>query len=105
MAKKKKDIKLDTYPKTIETFRKIGDWELSNMRYNATEPKCFNGIVSIRRYKVIVEEIEEPIEILQERLEKLWLECNNSHHWEPLKQVAESLNYEFKGKRGSLVNK
>lgn len=100
MAKKKKGAPEDVYPKTIEVFRKVGDWELRNMEYNAKEPSCFNGNVSIKRYKVTVEIIEEPIEVYQERLEKLWIESDNHHHWAPLENFAASINYKFKGKFG-----
>lgn len=101
MAKRKTKVPVDVYPKSIETFRKVDSWDLRNMQYRAEGPDCFNGIVSIKKYKVTVELIEEPVEVYWERLEKLWLECDNHHHWEPLKQAAKSVGYEFKGERGS----
>lgn len=101
MAKKRKEVQRDVYPKKIETFRKISDWDLRNIQYNADKPDCFNGVVSIKRYKVTVELIEEPIEVYQERLEKLWVECDNWHHWNPLENAAKEIGYTFKGERGS----
>lgn len=105
MAKKKKKIKQNIYPKTIETFRQIGDYELNGYSFQNDKPSCHNGNVSIKRYRVTVEIIEEPIEVYHERLEKLWLECDNHHHWAPLQQAAASLNYGFKGERGSQRKK
>lgn len=103
MTKKKKVIPkpMDVYPKTIETFREVGDYELKGYSFNNKEPSCFNGRVSIKKYKITVEVIEEPIEVYQERLEKLWIECDNHHHWGPLEMAAKSINYNFKGERGS----
>lgn len=77
----------------IETFRKIGNYELGSL--TAPEPSCFNGRVSIRRYRVTVELIDEPEEVLQARVQKLWDECNNSHHWGPLQEAAKSLNLDL----------
>lgn len=107
MAKKKKEIAkpVDVYPKTIETYRHIGEWELRNMEYNSKEPSCFNGVVNIRRYKVTVEIIEESVEVYQERLEKLWTESDNYHHYHPLASAAEEIKYEFKGAFGEKRKK
>lgn len=93
------------YPKTIETFREVRDYELNGWGYNNEKPSCFNGSVSIKRYKITVEIIDEPIEIYQERLEKLWVECDNWHHWNPLKEAAASIGYTFKGECGSQRKK
>jgi hypothetical protein len=75
--------------RVIETFRKIGQYELGNL--TSDEPSCFNGRVSIHRYRVTVEKLEEPDEVLKERIQKLWDECDNSHHWGPLQDAAKGL--------------
>lgn len=108
MAKKKKSTYIKpepVYPKTIETFREIGDYELKGYSFNRDTPSCFNGVVSIKRYRVTVEVIEEPIEVYQERLEKLWVESDNHHHYVPLQSAAAQLGYEFKGQWGSQRKK
>lgn len=101
MAKKKKpeQPKQPEYPIVIETFRDVGKWEIRNWRDDT--PSAFNGIVRYKKYRVTIEEIEEPIETYQERLEKMWVECDNWHHWSPLKAAAESIGYTFKGEHGS----
>jgi hypothetical protein len=103
MAKKKRQLvkPVDVYPKVIETFRKIGDYELNGYSFNNKEPSSFNGNVSFKKYRVTVEIIDEPIEVYQERLEKLWVECNNYHQWGPLEYAAAEIGYTFKGERGS----
>ena len=78
---------------SIETFRKIGSYEMSNLKSN--EATCFNGNVNVRKYKVTIELIEEPNELIIERLQKLWDECDNYHHWTPLRIEAKKYNYEF----------
>jgi len=84
---------------SIETFRKIGSWELSNLTNK--EPSCFNRDVSFKKWKVTIEPIEEPIEVYQERLQKLWDECDNHHNWQPLKSAADSIGYTLSGSAGS----
>lgn len=88
---------------SFDTFRKIGFYEQLNLKRE--EPTCFNGGVSIRKYKVTIELIEEPNEVLAERLQKLWDECDNHHHWTPLKNAALQIGYELKGSAGSLQKK
>ncbi len=75
---------------TFETFRRFGSWE--RYRLETKEPSCFNGKVSIRKYRVTVEEVPEPKEVLEARLRKLWVECDNHHHhWSPLQNAAVEL--------------
>ena len=109
MAKKKKVAlkpkPVDIYPKVIETFKQVGNYWLDNLKFNADKPDCFNGIVSIKRYRVTVELIEEPIGVYQERLQKLWDESDNHHHWQPLKISAKEIGYELKGNLGNKRKK
>ena len=103
-VKSKKTI-TDTNDDTIsfETFRKIGSYEQSLLC--SKEASCFNGKVSIRKYKITIEPIEESNEILSERLHKLWDECDNYHHLGPLKKVAEQIGYELQGCMGNSRKK
>jgi|LakMenEpi03Aug12_release.lakeMendotaPanAssembly.Ray.scaffolds.fasta_scaffold00097_106 hypothetical protein len=87
----------------FETFKKIGAYEQSILEKK--DATCFNGEVNIHKYKVTVEPIEEPKEVLAERLQKLWDECDNHHHWNPLQEAAEEIGYELKGSFGSLRKK
>ena len=90
---KKKQYGKFTYPKTIETFRNIGEYELLGL--HNTEPSAFNGLVRIKKFRITVEEIEEPREVYIERLQKLGEECDNYHHVQPLRSEALKLKYEF----------
>jgi hypothetical protein len=71
------------------TFREPSNYLTEQLKQE--EPSCFNGIVRIRKFKITIEEIEEPKEVLVERLRKLWRESDNMHHWKPLKNEAEKL--------------
>lgn len=75
--------------KSIETFRDIGSYELSGL--TMSEPSCFNGMVRVTRRRVTVEEIEEPVEVIQERLRKLWFKNKNHHNTHVL--VSTGLKY------------
>ncbi len=78
---------------SFETFVEIGSYEQSNLKRE--HPTCFNGNVNIVKYKVTIEPIEEPKEVYAERLNKLWEECNNSHHWNPLRAMAKKYGLEL----------
>lgn len=81
------------FPKVIETFFKPTEWSLR--RFEHSEPSCMNGQVSIKRYRLTVEEIEEPIEVLHERLRKLWRQETNPHRWGPIKSEAKRLGLDL----------
>ena len=87
----------------FETFKQIGPYEQSVLQNK--DATCFNGMVNIHKYKVTIEPIEEPTEVLAERLQKLWDECDNAHHWTPLHKAAKEIGYELKGSSGSLRKK
>ena len=42
------------------------------------EPDCFNGMVMVKKFKITVEEIKEPEEVILERLEKLYRNNNKN---------------------------
>lgn len=52
-------------------------------RYRS-EPGVQNGVASVRRYRISVELIEEPIEDIRNRIRKLWLQSDNMHDRDPL---------------------
>lgn len=72
-------------------------------RLEQKDPSCFNGVVRIRKYRVTVEEIAEPKEVLAARLQALWDECTNHHEVGPLRQAAKEIGYELQGRNGSKV--
>lgn len=72
--------------KTFETFRDIGAFELQQLTQR--EPSCFNGMVRVEKYRVTVEKVQEPVEAIRSRLQKMWEECDNHHHREPLARAG-----------------
>lgn len=84
---------------SIETFRDVGLWELSNLTQN--EPSCHNGSIRVRKFRVTIEPIDEPNEIIAERLQALWDTSDNHHEYEPLRRYAKSIGYELKGNWGN----
>lgn len=74
-------------PVVIETFHEPGVWEQSKLRAEA--PSSFNGIVRVLKYRITIERIEEPLEVIQARLLKLWREEDNHHHYHPLNAVGK----------------
>ncbi len=73
--------------KPFRTYRKLDAYDQRQLRHDA--PSCFNRMVRVRQYKITVELIDEPDEVIRARLQKLWDECDNWHHWEPLKKEAK----------------
>lgn len=93
---KKKTKPIEPPPRSeIETYHDPRDYWLNELASRFDKPSCFNGQVSIRRYRVHVYEIPESKEILVERLRHLWWNCDNHHHFKPLKHAAETLGIEL----------
>jgi hypothetical protein len=88
--------------KIVETFRNPLIWLRDTVQ---NEPTAFNGEVRVKKYRITVEEISEPIEIIQERLQQLWDDCDNFHHWTPLKRAAEVIGYTLTGPAGKNVKR
>ena len=66
-----------------------------------TSPCVFNGMCLIRRFKVTVEEIDEPVEVLAERLIDLWnrrdeLKLGHSSNRSAMVNEAKRLGIELK---------
>lgn len=78
--------KVPEYPKVMESFN-----DPSPCIHVHREPFAINEHVAIRRFRITVEPIEEPIEVLVERIRKLWVECDNHHLWLPLMSEAGRL--------------
>jgi hypothetical protein len=78
----------------IETFRNIGNYEL--MSLSQKTPSCFNGRLSILKYRVTVEQITESDEVIRARIQKLWDECDNHHHRSVLIQAGKEYGLELK---------
>ena len=91
MATKKKPAQATPEPqpkiRVFETFQNIGTYHINTMTSKA--PSCFNGNVAVKRYRVTIEEIEESDDVIRARIQALWDECKNPHHWGPLRAVAK----------------
>lgn len=75
------------YPRVVETFREIQLYLLDEWR-RENEPSCFNCKVNVRKYRITIEEIDEPNDVIAARIKKLWRECDNMHHAQPIKATA-----------------
>lgn len=68
---------------------------------NIVSPCVFNGMCLVRRYQVTVQEIDEPIYVLQERLQELWdnrqsLGIRHGSNRSAMLREAEKLGMELK---------
>lgn len=82
------------YPKVVETWGEPSfTW---NTFWTEMPTDAINGNIKIERYRVTVEKIEEPIEVLRARLLKLWrTDEHNPHHYEAFQHWAEKLGMDF----------
>ena len=68
-------------------------------------PSSFNGIVSIRKFRVTIEKIDESVEVLSERLLDLWRHCDNHHERWPLDTAAKRLGVELPSDEFGILRK
>ena len=93
-----KKPKAPEFPKVIETF---GNPMWAMTRVGGSEPSCWNGDVSVLKYRITVELIEEPVEVIRARLQDLWDRCDNHHHAAPLQSAANRYGVELVGQYGT----
>jgi hypothetical protein len=92
---KKKGVKVGPqYPMVVETFRELNNYQVAEWERDNV-PSCFNGYVNVTRYRITIEKVVEPVEVIWERLRKLWRESDNMHHYQPLKVVAARYGLEL----------
>jgi hypothetical protein len=82
----------------IETFKNPEGYALNQLKRE--EISCFNGEVNVEKYHITSVKIEESKEVYQKRLQELWEECSNHHHWNPLRSKAKQLGVELLGHAG-----
>jgi hypothetical protein len=83
----------DEYPVSFETFKAPSFYALHAMKQD--EPSCFNSVVNVRRYRITIERIEEPDEIIRERVQKLWDHGDNHHHWNALRAAGKHVGLDL----------
>ena len=82
------------FPLQFETFRLFDRYQQRALTRD--EPSVFNGVVEVKRYRVTVEEIQEPEEVICARLQRLWDENENFHNSRDLLRIAREYGYRFK---------
>ncbi len=89
-----------SYPLVIDSFREWSPYDVG--QFNTwKEPTAFNGAVRVRKYRVTIELVDEEVSIIAARIQKLWDECDNHHHWQPIRVAAEKIGYSLVGQAGS----
>ena len=87
--KKKPVAPPDPFPIVVETFQSP-DYELRSLASGVhREPSAFNGTVRVHRYRITAERIDEPADVIHERIRKLWRECDNYRMRTPLEMAAK----------------
>lgn len=99
-----KQKQIDPYekPNVFTTFRDPG-YAVRNAIQIA--PSVWNGVVSVHQYVITVERMEEPLGVITARLQKLWDESDNHHHWGPLQDAAKRIGMELTGRPGDKRKK
>jgi hypothetical protein len=75
-----------TFPVAFDFFGAPSYFDL--MQYEGKSPSCFNGNVKVERYRVTFERVDEPDDLVRERLVALWRASDNHHHVGPLRAKA-----------------
>jgi hypothetical protein len=94
---KKKDLPKPHEPYRIEMETMRQPWVTSRdiTASMLATPDAYNGDVHVRKYKLTVEMIDEPVEVIQARIQELWDNCTNSHNWDSLKHMAARYGMEL----------
>lgn len=72
----------------FETFRRPAPYTIHDLKDDAPSFSGLGADVSVRKYRVTIDLVEEPVEVIHARLIELWETCDNHHHWRSLKHEA-----------------
>ena len=102
MTKKKQSHQIPEIPKvrSFETFREINQWQENEL--TQIQPSCVN-FLRVKKYRITVEEIDEPDEVICQRLQELWDNTTNWHHADRLITAAQKYGYKLVGAMGNNV--
>ena len=81
----------------IESYG-VEHWEISSLE--RCQPSCFNDNLRLRKYRITVELVEEPKEVIAARLQDLWDNSDHYRHSDLLRAAAAELGYKLVGCRG-----
>lgn len=83
------------WPQVIEC---IGEPYLPAWQFGGNVPQVGNGRVSVERFRITIEKVDEPPEVIHERIRKLWRTTKNYHHYDPLKRAAAQFGLDLDSK-------
>lgn len=86
-------------PKMVVEMFQDPRWWLHDRSQNS-EPSCVN-FLSFRKWRVTAEIIDEPIEVLRERLQELWENNTNHYRQAELEKAAEALGITLEDRMGA----
>lgn len=66
--------------------------------FGGNVPQVGNGRVSVERFRITIEKVDEPPEVIHERIRKLWRTTSNHHHYDPLKHAAAKFGLDLDSK-------
>lgn len=89
--KKKKEFKSVDFM----TFSEMGDRRLRDLE--GEHPWVFNDEVGVRRFRIRVELVDEPVSVIHERIIYLWERTSNHHRWGPLAAEAKRYGLDLSG--------
>ena len=75
--------------KLLEVFGEPNDYLLQHL--GSKEPRIWNGVVDVKRYRITIEEIEEPKEVLKQRLQALLLKRGHISDPDSIRTEAKRL--------------
>lgn len=80
-------VLIDDKPRVFEGFASSTPLAVSHLQ---EAPIFWNALV-LRRFRITVEVVDEPLFVLAERLRLLWRRDNNAHHADDFRKAATEL--------------
>ena len=78
----------------FETFKKLGPYERTSLLQK--DPSMGSKSVRVVKYKVTVEKIDEPLDVIRARIRKLWDERDDWQDQSSLLAAAKDYNIVLK---------
>ncbi len=70
----------------FETFKELDNYDKEE--WARVKPSCHNRFLRITKYRVTIEEVDEPDEVIRDRIRQLWHGTTNHYHRDTLRSAA-----------------
>jgi hypothetical protein len=89
--RKKSDSGDSPFPTTFQTFFPVGTHNIRD--WTQSKPSSFNALIRVKKYRVTIEEVQEPEDVIIDRLVELYKNADSYRERAAIEDYAEACGF------------